>query len=438
MSPIIQMRAAAQFARQAGEIEQQHTGDVGDPLDEITLHVISAIVMAASSLEAFINEVFLNANIYLPQYDKVLKARWPKYEQKKVLDKFQLAMRLRTKKRMDSGVSIYQNADTLILMRNAVVHFKPEWSHEKRIQKRIEQCIQKKFALSPFAHGDSVFPDQCMSYGCARWCVETALAFVDAFCTQSGIENRYLIFSKYLRCFNSSYSRPYQNCRSGKSNSRLIYPPVFDSTPPSGRPRAPGLANRSVPSGLPTASFRPLVRVAPRRPSRPTPEYRGRSCRLADRLAEGSVIGFCSARPPSISGGPVRQRILSGGRRRRRDRVPLSPGGGFSLSPSVPSPLRGRGNGGWPRESGKARTSLGFRRIRPSPCSGPEFHFPAKSPNRKHDFPHYRICVFWSHPKKTQTWRIGNTIFMNYPIQHLTLSAIPDSRRIVITRSRNS
>jgi hypothetical protein len=194
-----QMRAAAQFARKAGEVEQRHTGDDWGPsYDEITLHVISAIVMAASSLEAFINEVFLNPDMHLPQHQKALKTRWPKYEQKKVLDKFQLAMRLRTKKRMDSGVPIYQNADTLILMRNAVVHFKPEWSHEKKIQKKIEQRIHKKFSLSPFAHGDSVFPDQCMSYGCARWCVETALAFVEAFCTQSGIENRFLQFAKYL------------------------------------------------------------------------------------------------------------------------------------------------------------------------------------------------------------------------------------------------
>jgi hypothetical protein len=155
--------------------------------------------MAASSLEAFINEAFLNAKTYFPNHEKALKAKWPKYEQKKVLDKFQLAMRLRTKKRIDSGDTIYKNAETLILMRNAVVHFKPEWSHEKKIQKKIEQRIPKKLPLSPFAHGDSVFPDQCMSYGCARWCVETALAFVDAFCTQSGIENRYLQFSKYLK-----------------------------------------------------------------------------------------------------------------------------------------------------------------------------------------------------------------------------------------------
>lgn len=194
-----QMRAAAQFARRAGEIEQRHTGDEWGPsYDEITLHVLSSITMAASSLEAFINETFLNANTYFPKHEKALKAKWPKYEQKKVLDKFQLAMRLRTKQRMDSGVTVYQNTETLLLMRNAVVHFKPEWSHEKKIQKKIEKRIHRKFSLSLFAHGDSVFPDQCMSYGCARWSVETALAFADAFCTQSGIENRYRLFSKYL------------------------------------------------------------------------------------------------------------------------------------------------------------------------------------------------------------------------------------------------
>jgi len=194
-----QMRAAAQFAQKAGEIEQGHTGDNWGPsYDEITVHVISSIVMAVSSLEAFINEVFLNANIYLPSHQKAIKKRWTRWEQKKVLEKFQLAMRLQAKARMDSGLAIYQNVDTLILMRNAVVHFKPEWSYEKKIQKKVEQRIDKKFPLCPFAHGDSIFPDRCMSYGCARWCVKTALDFVGEFCIQSGIENRYLQFSKLL------------------------------------------------------------------------------------------------------------------------------------------------------------------------------------------------------------------------------------------------
>jgi hypothetical protein len=122
-----EMRAAAQFARASGEIEQRHAGDDWGPsYDDITLHVISTIVMAASSLEAFINETFLNATTYFPNHQKALKARWPKYERRTVLDKFQLAMLLRTKKRMDSGSIIYQNADTLMLMRNAIVHFKPE------------------------------------------------------------------------------------------------------------------------------------------------------------------------------------------------------------------------------------------------------------------------------------------------------------------------
>jgi hypothetical protein len=40
----IQMMAAAQFARKAGEIEQRHTGDEWGPsYDEITMYLISAI-----------------------------------------------------------------------------------------------------------------------------------------------------------------------------------------------------------------------------------------------------------------------------------------------------------------------------------------------------------------------------------------------------------
>jgi hypothetical protein len=193
-----QIRAATQFARKAGEIEQRHTGDEWGPsYDEITVHVVSAIIMAASSLEAFINEVFLDANIYLPSHEKAIKARWPRYEQKGVLEKFQLATRFRVKTKMDPGSQSFHHVSTLVMMRNALVHFKPEWSDEKRIQKKIEKRIHKQFPLSPFIQGDSVFPDKCMSYGCAKWCVDSALAFVHAFRAKSGIDKSYLIEPRY-------------------------------------------------------------------------------------------------------------------------------------------------------------------------------------------------------------------------------------------------
>ena len=80
-----------------------------------------------------------------------------------------------------------------------LVHFKPEWSEKKDVQKIIENRIRSKFPRSPFMQGDSDFPEKCICYGCAKWCVESTLTFAKFFCTESGIENKFL---KHLNRFD--------------------------------------------------------------------------------------------------------------------------------------------------------------------------------------------------------------------------------------------
>src|SRR4051794_19649554 len=60
-------------------------------------------------------------------------------------------------------------------IRNAVVHFKPEWSHEIDKHGDITAAIvSRDLPLSPFAcDRKSAFPRGCMSAGCADWAVST-------------------------------------------------------------------------------------------------------------------------------------------------------------------------------------------------------------------------------------------------------------------------
>jgi hypothetical protein len=75
---LFHMMAAAKFARESGRIEKAHEGQALGPFyDEITLHVASTIIMAASSLDSFINEVFLNADLYLKSAELEIKNNWP-------------------------------------------------------------------------------------------------------------------------------------------------------------------------------------------------------------------------------------------------------------------------------------------------------------------------------------------------------------------------
>jgi hypothetical protein len=85
-----------------------------------------------------------------------------------------------------------QDVSTLIVIRNVLIHYKPAWAsaEEEQADKKILSLQQeKKFSLNPLISGqsDPFFPDKCLSYGCARWAVNTSIQFVEEFFTKMGL-----------------------------------------------------------------------------------------------------------------------------------------------------------------------------------------------------------------------------------------------------------
>jgi hypothetical protein len=195
------MLAAAYFSRKAGEIEQAHTGEpFGNFYDDIAWNVSAAVFFAVAALEADANEIFIDSYRTLPEYKEgLIDEIWNLIELKPILEKYQMVLFLKKNERFDKGESIYQDADNLIKLRNALVHFKPEWSDEKKEHIKIENRLKGKFQLSPFLVSDTeFFPKKCMSHGCAEWAVKTALAFREFFSSKSGLENRFVPFMNQL------------------------------------------------------------------------------------------------------------------------------------------------------------------------------------------------------------------------------------------------
>ncbi len=189
--------AAAYFSRNAKGLEEVNAGKTfGDFYEEIVWNVSSAILFSVAALEADVNEIFIDANINLKEYDKeLLDEIWNLIEQKTILDKYEMALFLKKKERFDKGNSTYQDTTNLIKLRNALVHFKPEWSDEKKEHKKIEDRLRGKFQLSPFLPAETeFFPKKCMSHGCAEWSVKTALAFRAFFSHKAGLSDRFAPF----------------------------------------------------------------------------------------------------------------------------------------------------------------------------------------------------------------------------------------------------
>lgn len=164
-------------------------------------HVVAAVVCAVMGLEACVNEVYLDAcdgSKRLAGLDKqtvaLLAEWWPCLEKQRanILLKYQHALLLAGKSPMPKGQNPYQDTDSLILLRNALAHYKPEWDDSLNTHAELRNRLEGRFAPNPAAGPRSLwFPHQCLGSGCARWAVHTVEEFVSAFCTRLGIPPRF-------------------------------------------------------------------------------------------------------------------------------------------------------------------------------------------------------------------------------------------------------
>lgn len=201
--------AARLFAAKTEEIERAHVGQpFGNFWQEISIYCASSIVTAAASLEALINELFLEPGALrqsVPDFDKFFwgsksEARWwrrlpcvPKtggLERKPALEKYKRASKLLGGVSLSRSHAEYEAAEALIGFRNHLIHFKPLWDEARR-DDRLEDRLNGKFALSPYTDdGSSFLEKRCMSAGCAHWSVATVANFVSYFSARSTLNSQ--------------------------------------------------------------------------------------------------------------------------------------------------------------------------------------------------------------------------------------------------------
>jgi hypothetical protein len=165
--------------------------------------VTGAIFSSVGFLEASINELFFMAGeplggalLGLQHQDlAVLAEAVPLVLRRRglsTLDKFQLTLVLTRKAKFDPGVQPYANAALLIALRNELIHYVPEWTLVGEPQKIVARLAAAKFSLNPLepeALGEHL--DRYLSYGCARWAVESCMDFADEFYRRLGVGAEY-------------------------------------------------------------------------------------------------------------------------------------------------------------------------------------------------------------------------------------------------------
>ncbi|MEV6339486.1 hypothetical protein AB0M12_32810 [Nocardia vinacea] len=203
---------ARSAAKQCGEREADL---VANDHNEVNIEhrtlAITAVVFSVFFLEAWVNQLFADAadanpgqSVYLlaglADAEVAKLANWWRKtdaqgktvnERKSALQKYQQALNLLGKPRLGEANDPYLSAYDLIELRNALVHFKPEWQGQS--VHPIEQMLKKhsKFTENQQRIGSPWYPNKCFGAGCAAWACGAAMALADDWSARMGLTHDY-------------------------------------------------------------------------------------------------------------------------------------------------------------------------------------------------------------------------------------------------------
>ena len=185
--------ATARFSDQIIEIEKNN---IGNPLsafhEEILELSIACVLMGVACLESYVNELFYDSEKHFPNLrQELIKKIWEIIEQKSILEKYEFAMLLMNAPNYEKGTWPYRDIKALIILRNALMHFKPEEDSEQIIHARVSKQLNGRFTPSPFiSEGNPLFPQRWASSGCAIWLVQAIISFIYKFEELAGLDRR--------------------------------------------------------------------------------------------------------------------------------------------------------------------------------------------------------------------------------------------------------
>lgn len=131
----------ARFARLCHGIEQENEGKpLGQFFEEIQSLVTAGVLSSVASMEDNLNELLVdNPRFGSNLTDRAFEEIWSDAERRSLLDKYQFILTLLDHDTIPRGERLFQNADALVKMRNALVHFRPEWIDEKGIHHSVSE-----------------------------------------------------------------------------------------------------------------------------------------------------------------------------------------------------------------------------------------------------------------------------------------------------------
>ena len=192
------LTAATDFAREAVALEDRY-GQPGVPAPERHMSaVLASVVLSAAFVEGGVNEIYRQAvdrdrDVWTNYGDAELSRLSQFWERKEgqraaTLRKCQVALEVVGKPQFKPGEEPYQSAAAVFAVRNAIMHFKPEWDTEDETHASLEQMLSGRFRENRFVRSTrAFFPHRALGGGLARWTCLSAIAFMTDFVARLGI-----------------------------------------------------------------------------------------------------------------------------------------------------------------------------------------------------------------------------------------------------------
>ena len=178
--------------RFASLVHQVETANAGQPLgsffEDIRANAVASVMSSVASLEAYLNEVQFDPVGHFPnQEPELVRLSLTLVERRPLVERIAFLAVLNGKQKPDMDRTPGQNVAVLVKLRNALIHFRPEWPDEAEAHDKLGAKLRHRFALSPFFEAsEPIFPRACMSYGCAKWAVENVRDFVIEYAEDNG------------------------------------------------------------------------------------------------------------------------------------------------------------------------------------------------------------------------------------------------------------
>jgi hypothetical protein len=187
--------AAHRAACEAREVEQANvSADHGPWFDHMMRLVPVSVVMAGAALEAGANELIqdiIDGSILSASKSRKLLLQDLKEDRSGNATEKYRQLALLFDKEPDIGNKYWNDAKLLVRFRNSFMHFKPAWDYEDIHDGALVRGLKTRIPIYRAYKDNFQFPYGFLTYDCAKWSVQSVLAFSAHFCALLGVKDRF-------------------------------------------------------------------------------------------------------------------------------------------------------------------------------------------------------------------------------------------------------